>query len=81
MNRDLDLIACPWTETAVSAEALVAAVLNAVSGEFAPWDTDAGRNPCVKPHGRRAWSIYFSGHEFYIDLSIMPLAHENEKGR
>lgn len=74
MARDIDLIAAPWTESASPAETLVAAIMAFVGGEFAPWDIDAGRNPCIKPHGRRAWSIYFSGHAFYIDLSIMPLA-------
>jgi len=78
MNRDLDLIACPWTEEAATAEVLVAAIMHAVDGDFAPWDIEAGNNPCVKPHGRRAWSIYFSGHQFYIDLSIMPLSLQND---
>ncbi len=29
-------------------------------------------NPRKHPHGRLSWSIYFSGHRFYIDLSVMP---------
>ena len=74
MARDLDVIAVPWTEDAKPAEELVAAVVQAIGGVFAPWDEVPDRNPACRPHGRRAWSIYFSGHMFYIDLSIMPLA-------
>jgi hypothetical protein len=73
MARDLDLIAVPWMDNAATTEVLVEAVMKAVGGQFAPHDMGFDRNPCHKPHGRRAWSIYFSGMMFYIDLSVMPL--------
>ena len=79
MARDLDLIAVPWVDNAATAETLVAAFVKAVGGRFSPEDWGFERNPAIRPHGRRAWSIYFSGLMFYIDLSIMPLttsAHE-----
>lgn len=79
MARDLDLIACPWTDQAAPAEALVEAIRESVGGSIRndPQTEDnkyyaETRNPNDKPHGRRAWSIYFSGHRFYIDLSVMP---------
>lgn len=74
MARDLDLIAVPWVDNAAPAEVLVDAVMKAVGGQFAPRDLGFERNPAYRPHGRRAWSIYFAGLMFYIDLSIMPLA-------
>lgn len=83
MARDLDLIAVPWVDNAAPAEVLVQAVMQAVGGQFAPRDLGFDRNPCHRPHGRLAWSIYFSGLMFYIDLSIMPLttsAHEGLPG-
>lgn len=79
MARDLDLIAVPWTEAAAPAETLVEAIRDAVGGIIRNDPMHDGnkydqqtRNPNDKPHGRRAWSIYFSGHRFYIDLSVMP---------
>jgi hypothetical protein len=81
MSRDLDLIAVPWTEAAAPAETLVEAIRDAVGGFIRndpPSDgnkyDETTRNPSEKPHGRRAWSIEFSGHRFYIDLSVMPRA-------
>lgn len=79
MSRDLDLVAIPWVREAAPAETLVEAIRDAVGG-FIRNDPETDdnryhldtRNPGEKPHGRRAWSIYFSGHRFYIDLSVMP---------
>lgn len=77
MARDLDLIAVPWTDSATDAETLVEAIRDAVGGFIRnddpphPYHLDT-KNPGEKPHGRLAWSIRFSGHRFYIDLSVMP---------
>lgn len=87
MNRDLDLIAVPWTDQASPAEVLVEAIRAAVDGKIdtmahiGPGDpaADAIReNPQAKPHGRLAWSIYFCGRMFYIDLSVMPRTGDTE---
>jgi hypothetical protein len=71
IKRDIDLIACPWIEEAVEAEALAEALRVetqkvigfAVFGNDGPW-------PRTRPHGRVGWTIHFNGT--YIDLSIMP---------
>lgn len=70
MNRDLDLVAVPWTKGAVSPDALI----NALARELKI--TKAGVLS-EKPHGRMAQVFLFPkdygefGHH-YIDLSIMP---------
>lgn len=85
MERDLDLIAVPWTPDAKGAAELVEAVRCAVSGFIietgtpgAKYDAAADKfvpavvvNPAAKPHGRLAWSIQLGGAA-YVDLSVMP---------
>lgn len=70
LNRDFDVVAIPWTDEAVSAEELVAAIVDRLS-----WIRDNGApmvdGPQDKPHGRRAWTIPFMAN-FAIDLSVMP---------
>lgn len=72
VQRDLDLIAAPWSESAKPAESLVEALRVAVGG--------ACHLPSVaeRPHGRKCWVIYLPFREAastpYIDLSVMPLA-------
>jgi hypothetical protein len=78
LGRDLDLIACPWTNEAADPEALVAA-LEAACGGFAPEVANTAEGeptpmPRPKPHGRLAWLIYFRGGAGYVDLSVMPRA-------
>lgn len=84
LARDLDLIAAPWTEEAVSGEALVLELLAAggwTGAHLLPESTDqegkvarkAGSAPDAKPHGRLAWSIHFN-NGLYIDVSVMPRA-------
>lgn len=75
LQRDFDLIACPWCEEAKSAEELVEAIRCAIGGACAPIETSFNE----KPHGRRAWTIYFTGKAAQeqsttpiIDLSVMP---------
>lgn len=75
LQRDFDLIAVPWSDEAKSAEDLVEAIRVAVNGACAPIETSFTQ----KPHGRRAWSIYFTGGDAQkqcttpiIDLSVMP---------
>lgn len=67
MTRDLDLVACPWTEDAVPAEDLAAAIDAGVR-----WTTTGiMTGPEAKPHGRQAWCIPLMAGA-YIDLSVMP---------
>ena len=79
LKRDIDLIACPWAEDAVSAKALaysLRAVAEAVCG-FAfinPREDQAWQQagcPGMKPHGRLCWAFHLTGGP-YIDLSVMP---------
>lgn len=69
MARDFDLIAVPWIEKAADAEAVAEAILLACDGYVV--EQREGRDPTLKPHGRKAWSIHLAGH-WYIDLSVMP---------
>lgn len=69
MSRDLDLIAAPWTEEAVSADQLVAALTDAAGG-FIMKDL-LHVNPHPRLHGRMAYEIQL-GRGLYIDVSVMP---------
>lgn len=84
MNSDLDLVAIPWTDDAVSTKELLEAVLHScgvfyqrneqgdfiseVAGGFKVLETD---DFSLKPHGRMAWSLQL-GAGARIDISIMP---------
>lgn len=78
LDRDVDLVAIPWTAEAADADALAAAVRDAMHGAFAT--TTDGRvqtEDCNRPHGRRTWaigSVRLWGS--YIDLSVMPRAKD-----
>lgn len=67
MQRDLDLLAAPWTEQASDAETLVAALHDRVR-----WMAEAPPDgPTEQPHGRRSWAITLYGGP-YLDVSVMP---------
>lgn len=75
-KRDLDLIACPWTDDAISGKDLAEHVRKAIllvigHGYFV--NTPEGKWPGIirKPHGRVGYTIMILG-PFYIDLSVMP---------
>ena len=75
LRRDIDLVAVPWCDHAPDPEFLVEALANAVkviigTARFREQD----KNPELKPHGRKAWSIYLSHRDDapYIDISVMP---------
>lgn len=72
---DLDLLAAPWTDSAVSAGELAEAIRDAVGGIINPKNplkcrgcTERGlddcahvdSNPSPRAHGRWAWAIHFS---------------------
>lgn len=78
MYRDLDLLAVPWTETAVDAEELVEAIRSSVGG-YVIGDNlkntgSVSKEPTKQPHGRLSWNICWGGRPF-IDLSVMPKAN------
>jgi hypothetical protein len=86
MARDLDLIAVPWTDEAVSAERLIMHLLAAVDGKLVngsrrkevvgkpepEWERVPASEPTVKPHGRLAWTIHVGYQGMYIDVSVTP---------
>lgn len=81
LKRDIDLIAAPWSDEAVDARDLVAALILAIreANEGVGFIDD--RNDLVhllqghpKPHGRRCWSIQLGAT--YVDLSVMPRSRQ-----
>ncbi|HLI02757.1 MAG TPA: hypothetical protein VFC10_07345 [Terriglobia bacterium] len=79
LARDIDLVACPWTEACVDQADLaehLRKVAEAVTGccFAAPHDNV----PVKKPHGRLAWEFHFGGGP-YIDLSVMPVARSDKQ--
>jgi hypothetical protein len=64
MQRDLDVLAVPWTDFAVTADELVQSLCDALgcklSGEVG-----------LMPHGRRAYTLLMAGACF-MDLSVTP---------
>ncbi len=74
--RDLDLIACPWTDDALSAEELVAALGSIDGVTLKTIGSSLQTFPVAKPHGRLGWVFLFDRNHRdmpkYIDLSVMP---------
>lgn len=66
LQRDLDLVAIPWSEVATDAETLVQALCETTGGFIVP-----GQGASAKPHGRVAYIIQL-GAGLYIDLGVMP---------
>lgn len=82
LQRDIDLIAVPWTSTAVSARELAEAIQRKAKELFGyaeNIDKRGADNPAYfddgcpggKPHGRLCWTFHLGGGP-YIDLSVMP---------
>jgi len=77
MERDLDLIAAPWTDDAAAPLAVVKAIQAAITAGVG----DCYRSAEVeqKPHGRLTWVLHFqnavettNGAYPFVDLSVMP---------
>jgi len=67
MKRDVDLIAAPWTDEAVSAEDFIAHMVDGLNAHL------IGEHGTVKPHGRRAWAIQIrDAYKKHMDVSVMP---------
>lgn len=72
LQRDFDLIACPWVEVTSDAETLVKALAEHVGGALGTTSPDVGKTYQSKPHGRKSWSILLGPTDCYIDISVMP---------
>lgn len=66
MQRDLDLIAVPWVDWAVTHIQLATRFCNLLGCEL------VGKSE-KRPHGRRVWTLMMGGACF-MDLSVMPLS-------
>lgn len=75
-TRDLDLIAAPWSEGAVTARTLVDKLCEECDLVERPgnvYDDDRVEpNPEPKPWGRWAWTLGGVPGVAYVDLSVMP---------
>lgn len=67
-ERDLDLIAAPWTDDAVSAEALAEHIASGLNGSVI--------SKSAKPLGRWSCNIQIDGWFKLIDLSVSPAVHD-----
>lgn len=70
LGRDMDLIAVPWVEDAADAQTLVESLCK-VAGLFIRPPSEKHPEPCLKPHGRSAYTL-LPGGPLFIDLSVMP---------
>lgn len=66
LQRDMDLIAVPWSEEATDAEQLVQAICETTGAFILQW-----QDGTKKPHGRIAYILQM-GAGLYIDLGVMP---------
>lgn len=82
LKTDIDLIAAPWRDAAISADSLVEklrACVEVVIGTARMREADP--NPTKMPCGRLSWSLYLQPEGVegpYIDLSVMPMVAENK---
>ena len=76
LQRDLDVIAVPWTDEASAPIDLV----RALGEEFDIEPNHPIDEPCVKPHGRLCWTLPLWWGA-YIDLSVMPRSKEENNAK
>ena len=74
LQRDLDLVAIPWTEEAGDPDELVEALRQ--RGQHWMFEGPGGERPPIydatpKPHGRMAYTLPIMGDRF-VDVSVMP---------
>lgn len=89
LARDIDVVAIPWTEDAVPADALAEALISEIervngvalvlNNRQADINDFTQRNPQPRPHGRLAWAIHLGGGP-YIDLSVIAPRGESRAG-
>lgn len=70
-QRDLDLIAVPWTESAINPHQFVAVVVERLDLYLKPEEPELVENPERKPNGRIAWALMGAPACHYLDLSVL----------
>ncbi|MEH0194589.1 hypothetical protein V7S57_02520 [Caulobacter sp. CCNWLY153] len=70
-ERDIDLVAIPWTARACSPEALANSLRQVLSDLYVIRLEIGPEATPPKPHGRLCWSFWIQSWT-YIDLSVMP---------
>ena len=82
--KDVDLVAVPWTDTAVKTPPHTLAALIAYSLPGALELDKDGEAGTDKPHGRIGFTIRpyvtFGADHWYVDLSVMPVIDTPEDG-
>jgi hypothetical protein len=79
LQRDIDLVAIPWTVGAAEPELLVQRLCGVIAGVMGR--AYSAKDWTDKPHGRQAVIILAPGAAPEIDLSIMPRIVEAEDGK
>lgn len=72
MLRDVDLVAVAWVPRCKAPSTLLKAmhgIVRAMAGRERDY-VRMNKKPEQKPHGRLAWSIYFS-RDAYLDISVI----------
>lgn len=79
--RDLDLVAVPWTDKAISQEQIATEIAYAIGGYFI--DNMPGHTEPTfvidNPHGRKSWLIRVAKGGI-VDLSVMPPLSKTNSG-
>lgn len=73
MLRDVDLVAVPWVRRCKAPSTLLKSlrgIVEAMAGREKVF-VRITKKPEKKPHGRLAWSLYFS-RDAYLDISVAP---------
>ncbi len=79
LGFDIDLVACPWRDSCVSAESVAEALRAACEMIIGTAMYRNEDQPTKKPCGRLAWTFYLVHEPMlgpYIDLSVMPKGPE-----
>ncbi len=76
LNRDMDLIAIPWTETVTSANSMIMLLNDYLGGDVMKM---SHKQRFCFPHGRMSYVINLNRGEFtdsdpqyYLDISVIP---------
>lgn len=78
LQKDLDVVAIPWTEECSNHEILAKALCDSANGFISNGSRlingvyEKVEEPQKKPHGRLCYIIHLGSNGGYIDLSIMP---------